>query len=82
MSNRIINTIIIPCVFLGSSNVIANQKPITVENIAKEYQSYIVDYKGYPSARRSTSTEQLIVATEEGEVSSPKKVETTTETNQ
>ena len=77
MSNRIMNTITISCVLLGSSStVMASQKPITVEKIAKEYQSYIVDYKDYPSARRSELTQHLLATIEAGkEISVPKKSE-------
>ena len=67
MSHRIINTITISCVLLGSSTVMASQQPITVEKIAKEYQSYIVDYQDYPSARRSALTKQLLANVENKE---------------
>jgi PhoPQ-activated pathogenicity-related protein len=60
MSNRIINTITISCVLLGVSTATASQKPITVEKIVKENQSYIVDYKDYPAARRSALTQHLL----------------------
>lgn len=67
MSHCIINTITLSCVLLGSSAVMASQKPITVEKIAKEYKSYIVDYQDYPSARRSALTEQLLAIVENKE---------------
>jgi hypothetical protein len=53
---------------------VASQKPMTVEKIAQEYQSYTVDYKTYPSARRSALTEYLLTTIEE-EASSPRKLE-------
>ncbi len=73
MSNRIINTITISCVLLGASTAIASQKPITVEKIAKENKSYIVDYKSYPEARRSALTQQLLASIEENLSSSADK---------
>jgi len=68
MSNRIINTITISCVLLGST-AMAEQKPMVVEKIVAEYQSYITDYKSYPSARRSILTEHLVAAIEADKVS-------------
>jgi len=76
MSNRIINTITISCVLLGSSTAIASQKLITVEKIAKENQSYIVDYKSYPAARRSALTQSLLADVEKNSFSSAKKTRT------
>jgi hypothetical protein len=76
MSNRIINTITISCVLLGSSTAIASQKLITVEKIAKENQSYIVDYQDYPAARRSALTQYLLAAVEDDSSLSTKKVST------
>ena len=76
MSNRIINTITISCVLLGISTATAtaSQKPITVEKIVKENQSYIVDYKDYPAARRSALTEHLLGLVDEDSSSLAKKV--------
>ncbi len=74
MLNRIINTITISCVLLGTSAATANQKPITVEKIVKENQSYIVAYKDYPAARHSALTQHLLGLVGEDSSSSAKKV--------
>lgn len=69
MSKRIMKTITISCLLGASSTVTAmpvpNQNnPLTIEQIAKEYQSYTVDYKDYPPARRSELTTHILTTVE------------------
>lgn len=70
MSKRIMKTITISCLLGASSTITAmpvpNQStPLTIEQIAKEYQSYTVDYKDYPPARRSELTTHVLTTVED-----------------